>query len=154
MDDEPSAMDDASDGFGRLQSVENASDLAQPILSVGFKGVARGWPQRVSRGRPRYQSRARGNGQGVRGVEERHVITRRRTCGTVNPFPVSNRIPTETVPNLSRTHGRRCRGGRRVSKDTFILSIHGHLEQIGSRGRSRGEMGVAVEFGSAGGKGR
>ena len=40
MDDEPSAMDDASDGFGRLQSVENASDLAQPILSVWFQG---GW---------------------------------------------------------------------------------------------------------------
>jgi len=42
MDDEPRAMEDASDGLGRLQSVENASDLAQPIYQYGFRGVARG----------------------------------------------------------------------------------------------------------------
>lgn len=45
MDDEPRAIDDASDGFGRLQSVENASDLAQPVLSVSFQGGLQGWPQ-------------------------------------------------------------------------------------------------------------
>jgi hypothetical protein len=38
MDDEPRAMEDASDGLGRLQSVENASDLAQPIYQYGFRG--------------------------------------------------------------------------------------------------------------------
>jgi hypothetical protein len=32
-------MEDASDGLGRLQSVENASDLAQPIYQDGFRGV-------------------------------------------------------------------------------------------------------------------
>lgn len=42
MDDEPRAIDDASDGFGRLQSVENASDLAQPVYQYRFKGVSRG----------------------------------------------------------------------------------------------------------------
>jgi len=42
MDDEPRAMEDASDGLGRLQSVENASDLAQPVCQFGFRGVARG----------------------------------------------------------------------------------------------------------------
>jgi len=42
MDDEPKAIEDASDGLGRLQSVENASDLAQPIYQHGFRGVARG----------------------------------------------------------------------------------------------------------------
>jgi hypothetical protein len=35
-------MEDASDGLGRLQRVENASDLAQPIYQYGFRGVARG----------------------------------------------------------------------------------------------------------------
>jgi hypothetical protein len=39
IDDEPRAMEDASDGLGRLQSVENASDLAQPIYQDGFRGV-------------------------------------------------------------------------------------------------------------------
>jgi hypothetical protein len=42
IDDEPRAMEDASDGLGRLQSVENASDLAQPIYQYGFRGVTRG----------------------------------------------------------------------------------------------------------------
>jgi len=39
MDDEPRAIEDASDGLGRLQSVENASDLAQPIYQYGFREV-------------------------------------------------------------------------------------------------------------------
>jgi hypothetical protein len=47
MDDEPRAMEDASDGLGRLQSVENASDLAQPIYQLvsggsnEYQGVGR-----------------------------------------------------------------------------------------------------------------
>jgi hypothetical protein len=78
------------------------------------------------------------------------VITERRTCGTVNPFPIPNNIPTETIPDFSRTHGRRCRGGRRVSEDPFVLGVHWHFDKMGSRGG----MGVEVEMGWTGGKGR
>jgi hypothetical protein len=101
------------------------------FISMVSGGKARGRAQWVSRGRPRYQSRA--YGKGVRG-QERQVITRRRTCGTVNPFPIPNDISTETIPNFSRTHGCRSRGGRRVSEYPLIVGVHWHLAYKLSRG--------------------
>jgi hypothetical protein len=107
------------------------------FISMVSRGVARG----KGVGRNGYQGVGRsGNhehrdeeSKGVR-AQERQVITRRRTCGTVNPFPIPNDISTETIPNFSRTHRRRSRGGRRVSEYPFIVGVHWHLAYKLSRG--------------------